>query len=258
MTLFHRELGGVGSPILILHGLLGTSTNCLQIGKLLAPKYKVYIIDQRNHGKSFHSNSFDYSCMAKDIKRFIDIHHIKNPIILGHSMGGKTAMQFAEYYPDSLQKLIIVDILPKQYPIEIYQFFLDCLNNLDLTKIHTRKQADIALSQEISNSLTRHFLLKNLQRNSKGMFYWVANLTVIRKNLLHIGDKVTLEKPIKKAVLLIKGSKSEYIKYSDIKKIKVFFPYLSFKAIENAGHWVHWEKPLETFKVIHSFLINEK
>ncbi|HZB15132.1 MAG TPA: alpha/beta fold hydrolase, partial [Chryseolinea sp.] len=177
MKLFFRELGE-GEPVVILHGLFGSSDNWLTQAKLFAPHYRVLSVDLRNHGQSPHSDDFDYPSMVSDIHEFIQDQNITDPIIIGHSMGGKTAMNFALAYPDKVSKLIVVDIAPRSYNLEHYTI-VEGLKAIPLDQLTSRNEADDILSQHVAEADVRQFLLKNLQRKSTGGFSWKINLPVI-------------------------------------------------------------------------------
>src|SRR6478736_6863187 len=184
MKLFFRE-SGQGQPLIILHGLFGSSDNWYSHAKTFAPFFKVYLVDQRNHGQSPHSDEFNYKALTLDLEEFIKEHAIQNPIILGHSMGGKTAMNFAIKNPDKLDKLVVVDIVPKYYPVHHDQI-LEGLEAIDLKAVQSRNVADKILSNYVPEPDVRQFLLKNLSRNENG-FEWKINIAGIDKNIEQIG-----------------------------------------------------------------------
>lgn len=252
MKLFFRELGQ-GSPIVIMHGLFGASDNWLSQGKVLAEDHKVYLLDLRNHGQSPHDNAHNYKVMAEDLEEFLTDQQIKNPVIIGHSMGGKTAMTFAAMHPELFDKLIVVDIAPKTYGVH-HDTILDGLNAIDLTTLTSRNQAEEQLALFVPDLGTRQFLLKNLARNKDGGFEWKLNLAIISANIETIGQGMEkgLTKP--KPVLFIRGRNSNYIKDSDFDKIKSLFPGAQIETVENAGHWVHAEQPQELLRLVKEFI----
>jgi pimeloyl-ACP methyl ester carboxylesterase len=161
MKLAYREFG-VGQPLIILHGLFGQSDNWNTLAKRFAEKnFHVFTIDQRNHGLSPHSDVWNYESMATDLKEFIDTHHLQNPILLGHSMGGKTLLFFELLFPNVAQKLIIVDIAPRVYEPH-HDAVLKALNAVDFSEINTRKDAEAILNHDISDFGTKQILLKNI------------------------------------------------------------------------------------------------
>jgi len=251
MKLFFREYGQ-GQPLIILHGLFGSSDNWLTQAKILSQQYRVLTVDQRNHGQSPHDDSFDYQSMVADLAEFIDDHQLKNPIILGHSMGGKTAMNFAIRYPEQLQKLIVVDISPRAYDLEHY-VIVKGLEAIPVSKLTSRNDADTILSEYVAEPGVRQFLLKNLQRNPSDGFSWKINLPVIGQKLSNIGLDLQFPGTFEKPTLFVRGSRSNYILDSDRQRIKEVFPKSSLITMET-GHWVQAEKPKEFVDVVMQWL----
>ena len=251
MNLFFREVGE-GTPIIILHGLFGSSDNWLSIAKALADDHKIYSLDQRNHGQSPHDAEFNYEVMADDLKEFLLKHEIKKPMIIGHSMGGKVAMQFAVDNPEMLKKLIVVDIAPKSYPIH-HDKILEGLESLSLPSLKSRSEADGKLAKYVTKMGTRQFLLKNLTRTSDG-FAWKINLPVISDNIEMVGLGLKSDDSFEEPTLFINGRNSDYIKKGDEILIRQYFPHSTLKTIENAGHWVHAEQPAEFLKLVKDFI----
>ena len=254
MKLFYRQVGESGSPIIILHGLFGSSDNWLTLGKILGETHRVYMLDARNHGQSPRSEIFDYNSMAADLKEFMDDHSIINPILIGHSMGGKTVMQFALNYPDSFSKMIVVDIAPKFYPVH-HTMILQGLATVDLKTLKSRTEANDVLKRFEENEGVRQFLLKNLWRNPEknNEFDWRLNVPVIAKNIDVIGFELSNEKAVEKPVLFIRGSESHYIQDEDERKIWELFPDYELIKIEDAGHWVQADKPKEFLQIVQRF-----
>lgn len=252
MKLAYRE-AGEGKPLIILHGLFGSSDNWLSIAKELESEYKIYLIDQRNHGSSPHSDDFTYEAMAADLAGFIEEHNIEDPIVMGHSMGGKTAMQFALSYPELLRKLIVVDIAPRYYPPH-HQTILEGLQSIDIDNLKSRREADEALAKYVKELGVRQFLLKNLGRNSEGGYEWKMNLPVISEKIENVGQAIEEDARFKKPVLFINGATSGYIKERDEEMINKLFPQATVRTIEGAGHWVHAEKPEEFTEVVRAFI----
>jgi esterase len=240
MKLFFRELGE-GEPIIILHGLFGSSDNWLTQAKLFGPHFKVYSVDQRNHGQSPHNDAFDYKSMVDDLKEFIEAHQIKDPVIIGHSMGGKAAMNFALAHPDMLSKLIVVDISPREYNLEHYTI-LEGLKAIPVDSLTSRNEADEILAGYVSDPDVRQFLLKNLQRKSTGGFSWKINLPVIDEKLSNIGVDLQYPGQFTKPTLFIRGAKSNYVRDEDWKRITEIFPGAELETMDT-GHWVQAEQP---------------
>ena len=254
MKLFYRQVGENGSPIIILHGIFGSSDNWLTIGKILGETHRVYMVDQRNHGQYPQSGDFDYNVMAEDLKEFIDDHKIENLMLIGHSMGGKTVMQFAMNYPDRFSKMIVVDIAPKFYPVH-HSMILQGLASINLKTLKSRTEANDLLKRFEENEGVRQFLLKNLWRNpaKNNEFDWRINVPVITKNIDIVGFELSNEKPVIKPALFIRGSESYYIQPEDERKIWELFPNYELITIEGAGHWVQADKPAAFIEIVTQF-----
>jgi pimeloyl-ACP methyl ester carboxylesterase len=252
MKLFFREYGS-GSPLIILHGLFGSSDNWLTQAKILSTQYKVYTVDQRNHGQSPHDEGFDYKAMVADLLEFTADHQIVNPIVLGHSMGGKAAMNFALAHPEKVEKLIVVDIAPKSYDLEHYKI-LEGLKAIPVKTIASRNEAEDILSDYVKEKDVRLFLLKNLQRKSEGGFSWKINLPVIDQKLSNIGLDLQFSGPFEKPTLFIRGAQSTYVLDEDRAVIKEIFPRSTLVTMDT-GHWVQAEKPQEFVDVVLKWLV---
>jgi len=255
MQLAYRKYGE-GQPLLILHGLFGQSDNWNTLAKRFGETgFEVYTIDQRNHGLSPHSDVWNYDVMADDIKEFIDTHNIQNPILLGHSMGGKTAMFFALKYDGILDKLIVADMSPRAYEPH-HDVVLDALNAVDFSKINTRKEAEAVLNEYISDFGTKQFLLKNIywEDTANAKMNWRFNLPVITKNSNETLVAVP-EKTSNVNTLFLRGEKSNYInEVIDIPEIKERFPNYKMQTITNAGHWLHAEQPETFYQTVMAFI----
>jgi esterase len=258
MKLFYRQVGETGTPIIILHGLFGSCDNWLTIGKVFGETHRVFMLDQRNHGQSPRSDVFDYNAMAEDLKEFIEDHNLENPILIGHSMGGKTVMQFAMNYPDSFSKMIVVDIAPKFYPVH-HSMILQGLASIDLSILKSRTKANELMKRFEESEGVRQFLLKNLWRNPEknNEFDWRINVPVISKNIDIVGYELSYEHPVNQPVLFIRGSESHYIQDEDERKIWELFPNYELITIEGAGHWVQADKPQEFVNHVQRFTKNE-
>jgi pimeloyl-ACP methyl ester carboxylesterase len=251
MKLFFREYGE-GPPVIILHGLFGSSDNWLTQAKMLANHYKVIVPDQRNHGKSPHHEKHTYTLLAEDLNEFMEEHQINNPVILGHSMGGKAAIKFALTYPDKLKALIVVDIAPKNYPVH-HDNILEGLKSIEVDSIQSRSEADEQLAKYVPGLDVRQFLLKSLQRKSEGGFRWKLNLSALDKNIEAIGSGAPYTGTFDKETLFIRGSASHYIKDEDRTLIKKLFPNSTLVTLE-AGHWVHAERSEEFVETVLKFM----
>jgi esterase len=251
MSLYYRELGH-GDPMVIMHGVFGTSDNWLTTSKGLSENNKIYLLDLRNHGQSFHSDVFDYKVMSEDLNQFLTEKNINNPVVLGHSMGGKVAMQYARDF-NNYRKLIIVDISPRYYGRH-HDDILKGLNSLDLKNLHTRQEADQALAAYVPELGVRQFLLKNLYRTEKNEFAWRLNLPVITEKIDAIGEALNEETRILKPALFIRGGASKYIQEKDEALIRKIFVDVRIETIAGAGHWVQAEKPKEFVDVVRKFI----
>lgn len=252
MQLNFKKLGN-GKPLIILHGLFGSLDNWLTIAKNLGENFEVFIVDARNHGQSPHSDEFNYEVMANDLYEFILQNNIVHPIILGHSMGGKTVLQFAMNYPNQLSKLIVADITPKAYPVH-HTEVLKGLLSINFETIKTRKDADEKLSETITDFSTRQFLLKNLYWKDKGTLAWRFNLPIINATIEEMGIEIAHPITFNQPTLFIKGKKSNYMLESDTVLIKNIFPTAKIISVDS-GHWVHAENPTEFLQVVNSFLL---
>ncbi len=244
---------GHGDPIIILHGLFGTLDNWQTIARHLANHHSVYIVDQRNHGRSPHMAEMDYPAMAEDLKHFLERHWIYKTHIIGHSMGGKTAMQFALDFPDMVDKLVVVDIAPKTYPGG-HEAIFEALFAVKPDEIQDRSQAENILAGRIPDNGVVQFLLKNLSRSKHGGYEWKMNLPVILKDYPKILAGINSDEKFEKPVLFIRGAKSNYIQDEDWPGILRLFPDARLQTIENAGHWVHADAPDALLKSVEHFL----
>ena len=243
---------GEGKPLVILHGLFGSSDNWGSLGKKFAENNLVYLVDLRNHGRSPHSKEMSYELMADDLLELIEDENINSPIILGHSMGGKAALLFAEKYPKYLDKLIVADIGLKAYPMH-HDDILKALNSVNLQGISSRNEAQQYIQVHIENLGIQQFLLKNLYWIEKGKLAWRMNLKVIAKNIGEILVKINIHKnPIN--TLFIRGEMSNYILKEDFGKILESFPNGEIKTIPKVGHWLHAENPTEFYKIVRKFI----
>lgn len=270
MKLFFREVGDSSHPpIIILHGLFGSSDNWLTISKTIAAQgYHVFSVDQRNHGQSPRDDGFDYDSMAADLHEFITEHQLNAPVLVGHSMGGKTVMQYVMTYPNilanqSFSKVVVVDIAPKFYPVH-HTGILRGLNAIDLNALTNRNVADTILSEFEPSPAVRQFLLKNLYRTGTtvvrhsdrpdGHFDWRLNLPVITREIHGIGEELKHTRTITEPTLFIRGSESGYIADSDLPVIQKLFPNSLVETIAGAGHWVQAEKPAEFVETLLTFI----
>ena len=215
--------------------------------------FQVHLVDQRNHGRSFHDSEFNYEVLAADLKQYCSHHTINNMVLLGHSMGGKTAMLFAALYPELISKLIVADISPRFYPVH-HDAIMEGLCSLNFEEISSRKEAEIQLSNYVSDAGTRQFLLKNIYRISPSVLGLRINLKVLKTNVSEVGEALPSNLNFQKDTLFLRGDKSEYISTQDEALIKHQFPTAVVKTISNAGHWLHAENPVEFFNSVCTFI----
>jgi esterase len=243
---------GQGDPVIILHGLFGMLDNWQTIARKLAEQYSVYAVDLRNHGRSPHSDVFDYCSMAADVVQFMESHGFYSGHVMGHSMGGKVAMQMAMEYPDQVEKLVVVDIAPKLYaPGHIVIF--NALGSVDFATVSRRSDVETILMEQIQNISIVRFLMKNLLRNPDGSYQWKMNLDVIRSQYHNVNATVISGEPFDGAALFLRGGMSPYVSIEDLPEIERLFPNAVLETIPGAGHWVHAEKPKELLGAVMRF-----
>jgi len=253
--ILHSKIIGEGRTFLILHGFLGMGDNWKTLGRQFSEfGYQVHLIDQRNHGRSFHDDQFSYDLMAKDLKLYVDHYQLHDYVLLGHSMGGKTAMTFAAAYPDELRQLVVADIAPKYYPLH-HQDILKALNSLDFSELRSRGEAEKVIGQYVKHQDTRLFLLKNLYWKEKGLLDLRINLPVLSEKIEEVGRELPPEAKVEVDTLFIRGGNSGYIEDLDFLDIKAQFPNAQFATVEKAGHWLHAENPSDFSKKTLDFLL---
>ncbi len=245
---------GRGEPLIILHGLFGMLDNWQTLAKKFAAHFTVFIIDQRNHGRSPHTDAMSYPLMAQDLYDFMSAHWIHRAHILGHSMGGKTAMQLALDYPEVVDKLVVVDIGPWQNEPG-HELIFEALQALPLDQLQSRREAELQLADRISDAGIRRFLLKNMTRNKEGGYRWKMNLPAITKHYAEILSAVKADQPYKGPALFIKGEESEYIRQEDEAKIQRWFSAAQLWSIAGAGHWIHTDEPEALSEAVLDFLL---
>jgi pimeloyl-ACP methyl ester carboxylesterase len=258
---------GEGEPLIILHGLYGSSDNWVSVARELMTHFSVYVLDLRNHGASPHLPEHNYEVMTDDLLEFMNDTGMYSAIFLGHSMGGKLAMYFTATYPERIKKLIVVDISPRSYEFKKgdtqtseHLEILGALASVNLQLITSRDEANQMLSTKIHSDRIRQFLLKNLKRNKDSSFQWKININALQKNLSSILVGLEQEKDnlklFENAVLFIKGADSNYIKQNDERLINELFTMVKIETIENSGHWVHAEQPELFISIVKQFIYN--
>lgn len=253
MEILHSKIIGSGQPLLILHGYFGMGDNWKSLGNRFAEQYEVHLIDQRNHGRSFHADEFDYEVMVEDLHNYIEHHQLQACIILGHSMGGKTAMLFAVEHPELVKKLIVADISPRAYKPH-HNEILAALNSVDFSIQTSRQQVDEKLGVLIPEVGVRQFLLKNVYWREKGQLDFRFNLDSLTDNNPEIGAALPSFTSFDGATLFLAGGNSGYITSEETPIIMAHFPNASIQSISNAGHWLHADNPNEFFEKVMVFL----
>lgn len=234
---------GEGYPLVILHGLFGSSDNWQSFALRMAEKqFEVYTVDLRNHGRSPHHPEHSYKAMAEDVLLLIK-NEIRKPVaLMGHSMGGKTAMRTALDFPEWIDKLIVLDIAPSAYPV-LHAEIIAALKSIDLNTLTSRSEANNILSEKIKQEDTRQFLLKGLYRSDDNRFAWRFNLDVLEKEIEKIGEAVDSDIPFAKPTLFIRGEKSNYVREEHFPQIRKLFPQSETLTAPAAGHWIHADNP---------------
>lgn len=251
----HFAAYGQGEPLILLHGLLGSLDNFHSVSLKLSAQLKVFALDLRNHGRSPHSSEMDYTLMAQDVRSFLERQGVPDALVLGHSMGGKVAMQLALLYPESVRKLIVADIAPHRYPPR-HQKILTGMASLDLGHLQTRKEMEAALAPAVPDLGTRQFLLKNVVREGLGAFHWRIGLKEIIQNYLPLTEAVTSDRAFHKPTMFLRGEISDYLVPEDMHSIRRLFPEARLETIPGAGHLLHTENPARFVKSVQDFLLN--
>ena len=234
------KIYGEGRPLIILHGLFGMGDNWTTHAKLLAARgWQVHAVDGRNHGRSPHHHEHNYDAMAADLEVYIADNHLENVVLVGHSMGGKTVMNFAVRKPQLVDAAIIVDIAPKHYPVH-HEAYIAAMKGVDFTVAKSRKDIEALLSQTLTSPGIIQFFMKSLHWKTKEELAWRFNLDVLERELSNVGEALEygyFDGP----TLFIAGGQSGYITADDQEKIYEHFPNAELQTIEGAGHWVHAE-----------------
>lgn len=253
MKLYAKQYSEGGAPLVILHGLYGNQANWSTHARHLAGQYAVYAFDARNHGQSPRADSMRLDEMAADVAETLDSLGISRAHVLGHSMGGKTAMLLALREPRRVSSLVVVDIAPVAYA-KGFDPVLDALLSLDLATLQNRADADAKLAERIASKAVRDFLLANLQRSPEGAFQWRINLQVIRDYFVEVTGWPEPQRIYAGPALFIRGEKSDYVLPEYYEAMSRQFPHGILKTVANAGHWVHSEKPEAVQRLVGNFL----
>lgn len=253
MEILHSTIKGAGKPMLILHGYFGMSDNWKTLGNQFSEDYEVHLIDQRNHGRSFHSKRFNYEVLVADLYAYIQHHQLEKVHLLGHSMGGKTAMLFSVTHSEMVDKLMIADISPRKYEPH-HNAILAGLNSIDFSIQTSRSLVDAKLAELIPEVGVRQFLLKNVYWIEKGKLAFRFYLKSLTENNIHIGDPLPDGASFEGKTLFLKGAKSGYISEPELPIITAYFPKAKVVSIANAGHWLHAENPTDFYNAVVAFL----
>ena len=252
MKIYHREMGE-GKPMIILHGLFGFSDNWQTHAKKLSEYYRVILVDLRNHGRTEWSDEFSYELMADDVIELCDDLGLEEIILVGHSMGGKVAMHVAAKKEELLEKLVIVDMGIKEYPMH-HDHILDGIHAVKLDDVSARREAEDQMDAYIDSYGVKQFLLKNLYWKEKGQLAWRMNVEVLEREMPEILGAFKSEE-IFTPTLFIRGAQSNYILDEDISTLELQFPDMELETIEGAGHWVHAEAPDEFIESLLGFCL---
>lgn len=253
MQVLHSRILGKGVPLLVLHGYFGNGDNWKTIANKLSDRFQVHLLDQRNHGRSFHSDAFDYELMVEDLYDYIEYHQLENVTLLGHSMGGKTAMLYAVENSENVNKLIVADISPRMYPPHHHDI-LRALNAIDFSIQTSRALVDVKLAELIPEAGVRQFLMKNIYWREKGQLDFRFNLESLTENNEEVGVALPSFTFFEGESLFLKGENSGYISIDEEPIIKAHFPNSKIITIKNAGHWLHAENPTDFLKAVGEFL----
>ena len=255
MILHSKIYGEKGLDIVIIHGLFGMSDNWNTLGKRFAKNFRVHLIDLRNHGRSPHSDDFNYDVMSDDILEYLLYHQIDKVILLGHSLGGKVAMKFAFSFPIKVEKLLVADISPRRYSTYFHENLLELLSTISLKDFKKREEIDRLLSKKYDDKGMRLFLLKNLYRNESKELAWRFNLKILLKKVRNIQDYDFIDGTCDVPTHFIRGGNSDYITSSDELIINKYFSEYSISTIDGAGHWLHAEQPERFYNEVIRFCL---
>lgn len=254
MKLHFRKTGS-GTPLVVLHGVFGSSDNLFTVCRAIGEAgFEVYMLDARNHGQSEWDESFSYEEMAKDLDQFLVEQGLDKPLLLGHSMGGKTVLYYSQQYTN-FSGLVLVDIAARGYKRH-HEHIIAGLQAIDPRAIASRKEAEEIFSQYVSDAGERQFLLKNLYRPEEGGFAWRINVPVLAENAGEVVASIALERTVEEPLLLMRGGDSKYVRDEDFEAIKAFYPRAELVTVPGANHWVHATQPqafvTETLRFLQS------
>jgi pimeloyl-ACP methyl ester carboxylesterase len=255
MNLNFKTIGS-GFPLIILHGLLGSLDNWQTIAKQMGEHFQVFIIDQRNHGRSPHTDEFSYDLLVNDLLEFMQQQRIDRAHFIGHSMGGKVVMDIALEHPEKVAKLVVVDVAPVEYE-DRHSTVFKALFAVDLRTLQSRQQAEGTLRSILGNDeSTVQFLMKGLYRDDDNKFQWRFNVQALYDAYDEISSGITSDKPFEGDTLFVKGEKSEYINAANFSEIIDLFPNNQLVEIAGAGHWVNADRPVQFIDAVLKFLLS--
>ena len=252
--LLHSKILGEGTPFIILHGYFGMGDNWKSHANKLAEHFQVHIVDQRNHGRSFHSDEFNYELMVEDLAYYFEHYGLESAVVLGHSMGGKTAMLFAVEHPELVTKLVVADMAPKYYAPH-HHTIIDALNSVDFSTIKLRSEVDGILAKTIDEVGVRQFLMKNIYRKTKTDLAFRFNLKSLTDNNPEVGQALPSFTTYEGPALFLRGEKSDYVLDEDKALIEAHFENANVETVSNAGHWLHAENPVEFYDKLIAFVL---
>lgn len=251
--LLHFSRQGQGQPLLILHGLFGSGSNWGSHAKWLAQQFDVILPDLRNHGRSFHAPDMTYPVMANDVQQLLDALELESVVLVGHSMGGKTAMTLALQAPQRVRALVVADIAPVAYQHNSNRPLITAMQQLDLSQVHSRADASNALAEAIPSLPVRQFLLTNLQREADG-YRWRIPLDTLAAQLATLEDFPDFTARYEQPTLFLYGEASDYVTPAAREPILRYFPQARLRGIPDAGHWLHAEQAEAFAAALREFL----
>lgn len=249
--LFHRRMGK-GTPLVLLHGLFGSGDNLNTVARGLSDLFDVLLADQRDHGRSPHTDAIDYDRMAADVRDLLDAEQVHRAVLVGHSMGGKTAMRFAQLFPDRILRLVVIDIGPREYAVNNHAQIIEALLTSDLPHKRTRAEVQEHLARYVPEPGVQQFLMKSLYWAGPERLAWRFNVPLIAKDIASILAAIGPE-VVRVPTLFIRGGQSDYIPREDLPQIREQFPDHRVETIPYAGHWVHAQAPDEVVALIKDF-----
>lgn len=252
MELHYRKIGQ-GQPLVVLHGVFGSSDNLFTACRNISEQgFEVFIVDARNHGQSPRGEEFNYDVLAQDLEDFLNQHQLNKPFILGHSMGGKTVLNYSQKF-NNFSKLIIVDIAAKAYRPH-HNHIIEGLLAIDTPHLNSRKEAEEVFSKYVSDFGERQFVLKNLYRVEGGGFDWRLNIPVLAKNIDNVVGEIPLSKVVNEPTLIMRGSESKYVSDQSFEDLKPYYTHLALETIQGANHWIHATQPQAFVEATVKFL----